>query len=150
MRFKQPNVIHLKLISAKSQSHLASHGACTDAGDLLGWVGLQDASDDLLVVGAAPLQDEVHLLLLELMLQLGPLALDGVVLGCVVNVEDRLDAIFEQELCDLLSVMHPAIVQEEEEIRGLAALEHCQHELDEGIAVYGPGMHVVTLKPAIY
>ena len=128
MRFEQPYVIHLKLISAKSQSHLASHGACADAGDLLGRVGLQDASDDLLVVGAAPLQDEVHLLLLELMLQLGPHALDVVVLGGVGNVEDRLDAILEQELCDFLAVMHPAIVQEEDEVRGLAILEHCQHK----------------------
>ena len=81
MRFKQPYVIHLKLISAKSQSDLASHGARTDAGYLLGREGLQDASDDLLVVGAAPLQDEVHLLLLELMLQLSPYAVNGVILG---------------------------------------------------------------------
>ena len=43
------------------------------------------------------------------MLQLGQHALDGVVLGCVGKVEDRLDAILEQELCDLLAVMHPAI-----------------------------------------
>ena len=81
MRFKQPYVIHLKLVSAKSQSHLASHGSCADAGDLLGRVDLQDASDYLLVVGAAPLEDEVYLLLLELMLQLGPHTLNGVVLG---------------------------------------------------------------------
>ena len=93
MRFKQPYVIHLKLISAKSQSHLASHDACADARDLLGRVGLQDASDDLLVVGAAPVQDEGHLFLLELMLQLGPHAIDGVVLGGVGNAEDRLDAV---------------------------------------------------------
>ena len=49
-----------------------------------------------------------------------------------------------------VAVMHPAINQEEDEVRGLAALEHCQHELDEGVAVDGPGMHVVTLEPAIY
>ena len=65
------------------------------------------------------------------MLQLGPHALNGVVLGGVGNVEDRFDAILEQELCDFLAVIQPAIVQEEDEVRGLAILEHCQHEMDE-------------------
>ena len=73
------------------------------------------------------------------MLQLGPHAFDGVVLGGVGNVENRLDAILEEELGHLLAVMHPEIVQEEDEVRGPAILEHCQHELDEGVAVDGPG-----------
>ena len=41
--------------------------------------------------------------------------------------------ILEQELRGLLAVMHPAVVKEENEILGLVALEHYQHELDEGV-----------------
>ena len=85
---------------------------------------MQDASDDLLVVGGAPLQDEAHLLLLEQRLELRPHALNGVLLGGVGHVEDHLDPILEQELRGLLAVMHPAVVQEEDEILGLVALEH--------------------------
>ena len=56
------------------------------------------------------------------MLQMDPHVLNGVVIGGVGNVEDRLDAILEQEIGHLLAVMHPAIVQEEDEVRGLAIL----------------------------
>ena len=106
---------------SKSYPYLASHCARADAGDLLGRVGLENASDDLLVVWCAPLQDEVHLLHLELLLELSPHALDGVVLGSVGNVEDRLDPILKQELRDLLAMMHHAIAKEEDEVLGLAA-----------------------------
>ena len=86
-----------------------------------------------------------HLFLLEHVLDLCPDALDGVVLGGVGNVIDDVNPVLEQELRDLLAVVHHEIVQAEHKCLRLAPLEHCQHELDEGVAFDRPDLDKVPL-----
>lgn len=90
-----------------------------------------------------------HLLSLELQLELRPHSLDWVVLGGVGNIEDSLDAVLEQELRDLLAVMHPAVVHEKYERIRLVCLKEREHELYEAFAVDRPGADEVPLESSV-
>ena len=121
---------------------------CTgaDAGDLLRRVGIHDLSHEFLVVVLATFQDMRHVRLLEQVLDLCPDALDGVVLGGVGNVIDDVNPFLEQELRDLLAVVHRAVVQEEHKCLRLASLEQSKNKLDEGVAFDGSGLDKVPFE----
>ena len=56
----------------------------------------------------------IHLLLLELRIELNPLSLYRVEIWDVCNVKDDPDLFLEQKRSDILDVTYPAFVKEEE------------------------------------
>jgi len=73
-----------------------------NAKDLLGRMGLLDASDELLFVEGAPLQHEANLLHLELLIELRSHSLDVVVLRGVKNSQDDPISLSSKNCANLL------------------------------------------------
>ena len=92
--------------------------------------------DQLVIVWRVAVEHQAHPGYLEAGLYLGPDSLYGIEFSGVGEVLDGHYSVPLHELGGFLTVLDPAVVQEDHEIRRLAPLQQCEKELDEGITVY--------------